>query len=258
MANGVARALDGTVYASSDVGVGIDRIGPDGTVTVRWAQVLSPNGLAIDRAQKYLYAAQTFQPAQISRIEIANPSNVETYATPSPDGIASGPDGMDIDGRDRLVVAANSGGEIWRVDTDRTICALGTGLTTPSAVAYGHSDRGFSAGRLFAVGFDGQVSEIPGGRVSGADLPPDPAGGPAPTLPSTVAPSPSVRRRSRPVLADARARPRRRRAVGAARHPGAGRRQAGRARAQDPPTAPADRCAPARPQWSACGPGSGR
>jgi sugar lactone lactonase YvrE len=175
MSNGLVRAADGTVFASSDVGLGIDRIAPDGTVQVRWAGVISANGLAIDRAGRFLYAAQTFQPAAIQRIDLLDASNVVTYATPPPDGIASGPDGMTIDGRDRLVVAANSGGEIWRVDTDRTVCALGAGLTTPSAVAYGHSDRGFSSGRLFSVGFDGVVSEIPAGRVAGADAPPPPA-----------------------------------------------------------------------------------
>ncbi|WP_372789721.1 SMP-30/gluconolactonase/LRE family protein [Paraconexibacter sp.] len=181
MTNGVVRAADGAVYASNDIGLGIDRIGADGSVALRWARVTSPNGLAIDRAQRYLYAAQTFQPAAIARIDLEDPSAVETYATPAADGIAGGPDGMAIDGRDRLVVAANAGGEVWRVDTDRTICSVGRGLTTPSAVAYGHSDRGFSAGRLFSVGFDGVVAEIPGGRVLGADLAPVPADAAAPT-----------------------------------------------------------------------------
>lgn len=179
MANGVVRADDGTVYASSDVGLGIDRIAPDGTVTVRWASVFSANGLAIDRAQRYLYAAQTFQPAAIARIDLRDPSRVETWATPPVDGIAAGPDGMTIDGRDRLLVAANLAGEVWRVNADRSVCAVGTGLTTTSAVAYGHGDRGFSRGRLFAVGFDGVVAEVPGGRVDAADAPPPPAETPA-------------------------------------------------------------------------------
>lgn len=183
MANGVVRADDGTVYASSDVGLGIDRIAPDGTVTVRWAPVFSANGLAIDRAQRHLYAAQTFQPAAIARIDLRDPSRVETWATPPLDGIAAGPDGMTIDGRDRLLVAANLAGEVWRVDADRSVCAVGTGLTTTSAVAYGHGDRGFSRGRLFAVGFDGVIAEVPGGRVDAADAPPPPAGGPAAVAP---------------------------------------------------------------------------
>ncbi len=185
MANGVVRADDGTVFASSDVGFGIDRIDTAGTVQTRWASVFSANGLAIDRAQRYLYAAQTFQPAAITRIDLRDSAKVETFATPPADGVAAGPDGMTIDGADRLYVAAQTAGELWRVDTaDRSVCAIGTGLTTPSAVAIGHGDRGFSAGRLFTVGFDGVVAEIPGPRLMGAQLPPVPADVPAAVAPA--------------------------------------------------------------------------
>lgn len=175
MSNGVVRAADGTVFASSDVGLGIDRVSADGSVQIRWATIYSANGLAIDRAQRYLYAAQTFQPAAISRIDLRDPTKVETFATPPADGIAAGPDGMTIDGLDRLYVAAQTAGELWRVDTtDRSVCAVGTGLTTPSAVAIGHGSRGFSAGRIFTVGFDGVVAEIPVTPLTGAALAPVP------------------------------------------------------------------------------------
>ena len=60
MANGVACAPDGTVYASNDIGTHLDRVSPNGTVERRWARVASANGLAIDRGGRYLYAAQTF------------------------------------------------------------------------------------------------------------------------------------------------------------------------------------------------------
>lgn len=169
MSNGVVRAGDGTVFASSDAGVnGIDRVSPTGQVQRAWAQVISANGLAIDSSGRFLYAAQTFQPAAIARVEIAHPGNVETYALPGPDDIAAGPDGMTIDDRDRLFVAANGGGQIWRVNTDRSICALARGLLLPSAVAFGHGSTGFSAGNLYAVTFSGQVIEIAGaGRPAG-------------------------------------------------------------------------------------------
>lgn len=170
MANGLARAADGTIYASNDLGLGIDRVTPDGKVTVRWATVLTPNGLAIDRDGRYLYAAQTFQPAAIARIDLRDPSKVETFASAGLADIAAGPDGMTIDGDDRLYVAAQIPGEVWRVNRDRSICAVGTGLTNTSAVAFGHGGRGFSEGRLFAVGFDGTIAEVPGGRV--ATVPP--------------------------------------------------------------------------------------
>jgi DNA-binding beta-propeller fold protein YncE len=73
MANGVARAPDGTVFASNNRGAHIDRIDRDGTVHRRWATVLSANGLAVDPAGRYLYAAQSFTAAAIKRVEIANP-----------------------------------------------------------------------------------------------------------------------------------------------------------------------------------------
>jgi sugar lactone lactonase YvrE len=172
MANGIVRAADGTVYASSDVGLGVDRVAPDGKVTVRWTTVISSNGLAIDRAQRYLYAAQTFTPAAIARIDLRDPSKVQTFATPEFDDMAAGPDGMTIDGKDRLYVAAQIPGAIWRVDTDRRVCAVATGLKNPSAVAFGHGERGFSEGRLFSVGFDGTLAELPGGRLPATTTPP--------------------------------------------------------------------------------------
>ena len=70
MSNGIARGPDGAIYASSDVGLGIDRVF-DGAVEINWAPIASPNGLSVSRNGKWLYSNQTFVPAQISRIEIA-------------------------------------------------------------------------------------------------------------------------------------------------------------------------------------------
>ena len=162
MANGLARGLDGAIYASDDAGIGIDRV--MGTeVTNKWAQVISSNGLAVDRAGRYLYAAQTFQPAAVQRVSIADPTQVELYAQPGPEDIAAGPDGMTIDQADRLFVAANGGGQIWRVDTDRTVCTLARGLLLPSAVGFG-AGGAFPVTSLYAVTFSGNVVELPNVR----------------------------------------------------------------------------------------------
>lgn len=162
MANGVTRGADGTVYASDDVGTGLDRVSADGaTVTPNWARVISGNGLAIDSTGRWLYAAQTFQPAAVARVEIADPRNVTYMPAPLTD-FAGGPDGMDIDAAGRLAIAANGAGQIWRLDPrDGAYCVLARGLLFPSAVAYGRGASGFSAGRLFAVTFSGVVAEIP-------------------------------------------------------------------------------------------------
>jgi sugar lactone lactonase YvrE len=48
MANGIARAPDGTVFASNDLGTHVERIERDGNVERRWAKLWSANGLAVD------------------------------------------------------------------------------------------------------------------------------------------------------------------------------------------------------------------
>jgi sugar lactone lactonase YvrE len=160
MANGVARAADGTIFASDDVGTHIDRVDPHGTVHRRWAKVPSANGLAIDPTGRYLYAAQTFVPAAIRRVDIANPAHVTTYAQPGPSGRAACLDGLAIDAAGRLYVAANGVGQIWRVDTDGTICAIARGLRFPSAVALGRGPDGFSDGNLYVVTFSGDIVAV--------------------------------------------------------------------------------------------------
>jgi gluconolactonase len=182
MANGLVRAADGTLFASSDLGTTLDRIAPDGTLQRDWAAVFSGNGMAIDAAQTSIFVNQTFQPAAISRISLEDPRSVSPFFTAAGADVTAGLDGMAIDPSDRLVSAANLAGEVWRIGTDGRACALGRGLTTTSAVAYGHGTEGFSEGRLFAVGFDGVVAEIPGGQ-----LPAGAATAPAPPRPAPAA-----------------------------------------------------------------------
>jgi sugar lactone lactonase YvrE len=170
MANGVARAADGTIFASNNVGTHIDRVDPHGNVQRRWAKVASANGLATNPGGRYLYAAQTFVPAAIKRVEIANPANVATHACPGPIARAAALDGLAIDNTGRLLyVAANGAGQIWRVEPDRKIEALARGLKFPSAVAIGHGPDGFGEGNLYAVTFHGDIIEladaVPGSRI---------------------------------------------------------------------------------------------
>ncbi len=160
MSNGLAHGPDGAIYASSDVGTGIDRVF-DGKIELNWASLPSPNGMAVSRNGKWLYANQTFYPAQISRIEIADPSNVDVYAKADQADIAAGLDGMTRDRSGRLYVAANGGGWVGRVDRDRSFCTLAPGTGMTSAVALGHGKRGFSRRNLYAVNFDGELIELP-------------------------------------------------------------------------------------------------
>jgi hypothetical protein len=160
MANGVARAPDGTIFASNDFGRRLDRIA-DRKVTHGWAEVESGNGLAVDPSGRFLYVAQTFGATAIQRVEIAHPGNVETFAS-APEEQNAFLDGMTRDRPGNLYVAANGAGEIWRIDTKGRICVLAHGLQNPSAVAFGRGMRRFQGGNLYAVTFSGDVVELPG------------------------------------------------------------------------------------------------
>ena len=165
MANGVVRGPDGAIYASNDVGLGIDRV-LGGAVERGWAPVISANGLVVDSTGRWLYAAQTFQPAAIARVEIANPANVETWFRAPLADIAAGPDGLARDEHDNLYVAANSGGQVWRVAADAGgYCSLAElEPLGPSAVAFGRGTKRFMRRHLYVTTFGGELIQLTGAR----------------------------------------------------------------------------------------------
>jgi sugar lactone lactonase YvrE len=156
MANGLALARDGSIYATNDAGFDIDRV-QGGKVTHPWARVYSTNGVAVSPDQLYVYVSQTFAPAAIQRISIAHPSQVTPYAVAQGADIFAGLDDMTIDRQGNLYVAANGAGQVWKVDTSGAICVLAGGLRFPSAVNFG---VGLNAENLYVVGFDGNISEL--------------------------------------------------------------------------------------------------
>lgn len=178
MGNGLVRGPDGSFYASNDFGSNIDRI-RGGETERGWAKVDSGNGLVIDSSGRYLYAAQTFRPAAIARVDLADPANVTTYVAADEADTSAGLDGLAIDAADNIFAAANGAGEIWKVPrtedgaADRP-CILLDDLPPfpdgPSAVAVGVGNGPFGAGNLYAVTFDGSVIELPG-AVAPAAIP---------------------------------------------------------------------------------------
>ena len=168
MGNGLARGPGGEYYASNDIVGGIDRISPDGTtVEHRWANVNSANGLVIDRAKQTLFSAQTFQPAAIARVPLDDPAAASTYFSAPPADVAAGLDGMVRDRRNRLYVAANGAGEVWRVNRKPEACSLASMPAFPdgpSALTFGRGKRGFDRKNLYVVAFNGQVTELAGVR----------------------------------------------------------------------------------------------
>jgi sugar lactone lactonase YvrE len=159
MANGVAQAADGTLYATNDFGFDIDRIDTTGHVDHGWAKVFSTNGVVVSRDQRYVYVSQTFAPAAVQRITIADPSQVSTFAAAQGTDIAAGPDDMTMDVHGNLYLTVNGAGQVWRIAPDRSICVLASGLQNPSAAVLG---PGSLASNLYVVGFGGEIVELPG------------------------------------------------------------------------------------------------
>lgn len=166
MANGIVRAADGAIFASNDLGNKLDRISRNGVTTNGWAILKSANGLAISRSGKYLFANQTFaSPSTIGRIEIADPTNVQTWV--SAEGLYEGNailDGLTRDNKGSLYAAAWGPGQIWKIDSSRRICVLASGIERPSAINFGRGKKRFRSARLFAVGFGGEIVQIKGAR----------------------------------------------------------------------------------------------
>lgn len=171
-ANGVVRGPDGAIYASNDFGHGIDRF-LNGQLQDDWSKVETPNGLVIDTAGRYLYAAQTFKPASVARIDLADPTKEEPYFEATGADLPAGPDGMTRDDRDRLFLTVNGLGEVWRIDTDRSACRLASGIQNASALNWGGGAPGFPAENLYVVAFSGVLIEL----ANATDRPP-PAGPP--------------------------------------------------------------------------------
>ena len=142
-----------------------------GSVDQGWIKTVSPNGLVVSRDGRRLYWAQTLVPPQISFVDLANPGQPRVYARGNPSDITAGLDGMVGDSRDRLFVAANLSGEVWRVDRSARPCVVTKGLHQPSAVALGSGKHGFKRSSLFVVrvrrarlgGQEGPAARYPGG-----------------------------------------------------------------------------------------------
>jgi sugar lactone lactonase YvrE len=188
MANGIVRGPDGAFYASNDFGHGIDRY-HDGKLEDDWSKVETPNGLVIDTAGRYLYAAQTFKPASIARIDLADPTKEEPFYEAPPGDTFGGPDGMTRDDRDRLFLAVNATGEVWRIDPDRTACRLASGIGNASALNWGGGAPGFPARNLYVVGFSGVLVELADATDRPPPAGPPPAPAERPQLRLTISPS---------------------------------------------------------------------
>jgi gluconolactonase len=162
MANGVARGPGRRIYASIDIGGGIDRIRKR-RVRINWADVPSANGMIADRAKRSLFVNQTFTAAAIQRVPFDDPSAAETYFAAGPADAAAGLDGLTRDGNDTLYAAANGAGEIWRIDGPGKYCTLAEldpFPSGPSDLDFGNRRGNFSARNLYVTTFGGELLEL--------------------------------------------------------------------------------------------------
>ena len=185
LSNGVVRARDGWIYVTNTFGREGGRIdrARDGRVELAWSPIDGANGLVLDLAGETLYAADSNAP-RVMRIPIARPTEFATHMAAyhfADDGI-DGLDGMTRDDADRLFVANQTAGEVWRVDGRDQVCVLARGMPSAAAVGFGGGGGGFPAENLYVVTFTGRVVEIPGA----SDVPPSP--GPPLRLRLSVAP----------------------------------------------------------------------
>ncbi|MFC7448585.1 SMP-30/gluconolactonase/LRE family protein [Rhodococcus daqingensis] len=159
-ANGLAVTRDGTVYATNDLASLVGRVLPNGVVQPDWAVLPSANGAALSGDDRYLYVSRTFANPGVSRIPLANPAAPESLVDFGGADVFAAPDGLVLDAAGRPIVPTDVSGEILRVDGPNRYCALAGGLPGSSVLAVGNGGTGFSAGRLFRAGFDGDIYEI--------------------------------------------------------------------------------------------------
>jgi hypothetical protein len=117
----------------------------------------------------------------VYRVTIADPSKVDRVTTLGGTVPPKGLDDMAIDGSGLLYIAANSAGEVIRLDpSTKDACVIASGMRNTSAVKFG-AGPGWPDTHLFVVGFDGVVRELtpppgqepvpPGSRTSTAPPP---------------------------------------------------------------------------------------
>lgn len=164
-ANGVARAENGFIYSSNNLGLKLDRISPAGGVDHSWGRVESANGLVVSADQRFLFASQTFDlPGSVARIDLRNPSKVITWWGSGDRDANLLLDGLTRDSEGNLYVTSWLLGGIIKIDTRRRACLLVTGIRAPTSLGFGYGSKGRRSGALFVTSFFGPVVTVTGAQ----------------------------------------------------------------------------------------------
>lgn len=165
MPNGLAVLPNGDLVTSRDIGsgTGITRVPFDDPEHPQfsWVDTSDSNGMAVDPSGTYLYYVETFtNESTVYRVTIADPSKVDRVTTLGGTVPPKGLDDMTVDGSGLLYIAANSAGEVIRLDpVTKDACVIASGMRNTSAVKLG-AGPGWPQTHLFVVGFDGVVREL--------------------------------------------------------------------------------------------------
>lgn len=143
--NAVLVREDGTVLVSDDATDAIYIVGRDGSLGVFTRAVSYPNGMALSLDGSILYVAQTF--TMLEPISFDG----RLWAVPLDDGQPAGParlavdlgpgkgnDGLAVDERGRVYLAAARPGEVWRLDPSTgTVVLVAEGIPGVASLAFG-------------------------------------------------------------------------------------------------------------------------
>ena len=177
--NFIAVRDDGSFLVSDDGAHFIYEVEKGGGEASIWSdEIVAPNGIAFSSDGRTAYVCQTFEEAGTllmdNRIwsvgigENAEAGDVDLLATVE-DGSAL--DGIALDAKGRIYVAANVKGKIWRIDPEtRDVVLIASGMKGVASLAFGRGGD-FPETSLYATGlFGGKIWRLDLG-VPGASIP---------------------------------------------------------------------------------------
>lgn len=186
MANGMTFGPGGDLFISNDFDRGLIRIPrADPSSWEVFTETWGANGLVVDPAGRYLYAAITFdQRSPIERIDLTSRAReiaarlsagvASTEPALYPDGLdpaapllgVKGLDDMTRDAAGTLYVVGNGTGELLKVDPDSgAACLMTGGLRNPSSVRIAPEGGPFADGDaatldLYVTEFSGRIMRV--------------------------------------------------------------------------------------------------
>lgn len=161
---------DGTFLVSDDFDDIIYRVDEEGTVSVFLQGILAPNGMVLSLDGQTLFVAQTFSSIEplvldnaVWRVPLTTDGGLLVAGEPEllarVDGTGAN-DGVALDARGMLYVAANTDGRVWRIDPETGDTELAAdGIFGVASLAFGAGDwdadtmyaTQLFGGRLYAI-----------------------------------------------------------------------------------------------------------